>query len=243
MSVFEGSRALRGAAGSKVALMVIRGNAADPHNIELVREPVSGPDVTSRMQGKAGYIRIASFGPNVAHAVASQAAELVKSGATGLVVDVRSSASGELEAGLSVARQFVPSGTLAFKEAKGAARQPVMAVAGDGAIKLPVVVLVDNGTGGPAELFAAALSGNQRATLVGEHTVGRAAMQKLVRLPDGSGMLISNAWYLTPSGTPINEKGLAPALAVEVPDVDFGNPPPATDAILEKGLETLASGK
>jgi carboxyl-terminal processing protease len=105
------------------------------------------------------------------------------------------------------------------------------------------VVLVDNGTSGPAELFAAALSGNQRATLVGERTIGRAAMQRLVRLSDGSGMLISNAWYLTPSGTPIHEKGLTPAVAVEVPDVDFGNPPPATDAILEKGLEVLGGTK
>jgi carboxyl-terminal processing protease len=226
-----------------VSLLIIRGNAADPRTIELVREPAAGPDVASRLQGKAGYIRIASFGPNVARAVASQAAELAKSGATGLVVDVRSCATGELEAGLSVARQFVPAGTLAIKEMRGAAREPIMAAASDGAIKVPVVVLVDNGTSGPAELFAAALSGNQRATLVGEHTVGRAAVQKLVRLPDGSGMLISNGWYLTPSGAPIHEKGLTPAIAVDVPDVDFGNPPPATDPILQKGLETLAGAK
>jgi C-terminal processing protease CtpA/Prc len=78
---------------------------------------------------------------------------------------------------------------------------------------------------------------------VGEHTEGRAAMQKLVRLPDGSGMLISNAWYLTPSGTAINEKGLTPGVAVEGPDVDFGAPAPTTDPILDKGLETLAAAK
>jgi carboxyl-terminal processing protease len=243
MSVFEGTRALRGAPGSNVTLLVIRGNAADPHTIEMVREPAAGPDVTSRLEGKAGYIRVAAFGPNVARAVATQAAELAKGGATGLVVDVRNSATGELEAGLSVARQFVASGTLAMREVKGGARQPVTAAAGDGAIKLPVVVLVDNGTAGPAEIFAAALAGNERATLVGEHTVGRASMQKLVRLPDGSGMLISNGWYLTPAGAPINEKGLAPGVAVDVPDADFGNPPPTTDAVLQKGLETLAARK
>ncbi len=244
MSVFEGARALRGAPGSKVTLLVIRGNAADPHTIELVREPAPGQDVTGRLQGKAGYIRIASFGPNVARAVAAQAADLARAGATGLVVDVRNCAAGELEAGLSVARHFVaPAGTLAIKEARGAARQPLVAAAADGGIKLPTVVLVDNGTAGPAELFAAALSGNQRATLVGEHTIGRVAMQKLVRLPDGSGMLISNAWYLGPSGTPIHEKGLTPAFAIETPDVDLGAPPPATDPILQKGIEVLGSTK
>jgi len=133
--------------------------------------------------------------------------------------------------------------TLAIKEVKGSARQPVTTAANDGGIKQPVVVLVDNGTSGAAELFAAALSGNQRATLVGERTIGRAATQKLVRLPDGSGMLVSNAWYLTPAGAPINEKGLTPTVAVEAPDVDFGNPPPAADPILQKGLETLAAAK
>lgn len=248
MSVFEGTRTLRGAPGSKVTLLVIRGNAADPHTIEVVREVLaSGADVTGRLDGKAGYVRIGNFGPGVAKAVANQAAELTRAGASGLVVDVRNTATGVLENGLAAARLFVPAGTLAFKEVRGGAREPVNAGgpgATDGAIKIPVVVLVDNGTSGAAELFAAALAGNnQRATLIGEHTEGRAAMQKLVRLPDGSGMLVSNAWYLTPSGTPINEKGLTPGLAVEGPDVDFGAPAPTTDPILQKGLETLAGVK
>jgi len=243
MSVFDGTRALRGPAGSKVTLLVIRGNAADPHTVELVREPAAAADVTGRLQGKTGYIRIAAFGPNAVRALASQAADLSRDGATGLVIDVRSSATGELETGIAAARQFVGSGTLAFKEVRGGARQPVAAAAGDGAIRLPAVVLIDNGTSGAAELFAAALSGNQRATLVGERTIGRAAMQKLVRLPDGSGMLISNAWYLTPAGNPIHEKGLVPGVAVDAPDVDFGAPAPTTDPILQKGIEVLAAGK
>lgn len=111
----------------------------------------------------------------------------------------------------------------------------------DGAITLPTVLLVDNGTSGAAELFAAALSGNQRATLVGERTWGRAATQKLVQLPDGSGMLISNAWYLTPSGAPIHGKGLTPGVAVDGPDVDFGAPAPTADPIFQKGLEVLSA--
>ena len=150
MSVFEGARALRGAPGSKVTLLVIRGNAADPHTIELVREPAAGQDVTGRLQGKAGYIRIASFGPNVARAVASAGGGVSRAPAPPAWSSTSAnSATGELEAGLSVARQFVaPAGTLAIKEVRGAARQPLVAAAADGAIKLPTVVLVDNGTAG-----------------------------------------------------------------------------------------------
>jgi carboxyl-terminal processing protease len=246
MSVFEGMHALRGAPGSKVTLLVIRGNAADPHTVDLVREARTGPDVSGRVDGAAGYLRIAGFGPGVAKAVSTQAADLARQGATGLVVDVRNTATGPLENGLAVGRLFVAAGTLAFKEVRGADRQPVTAGGtgtSDGAIRLPAVVLVNDGTAGAAELFAAALSGNQRAQLVGERTVGRAAMQKLVRLPDGSGMLISNAWYLTPAGAPINEKGLTPAVAVEAPEVEFGAPAPTTDPILQKGLELLAAAK
>jgi carboxyl-terminal processing protease len=246
MSVFEGTRALRGAPGSKVTLLVIRGNAADPHSVELVREALPAPAVTGRLEGKAGYIRVTAFGAAVPKAIAAQAADLLHAGATGLVIDVRGTATGSLESGLAASRLFVGAGTLAFKQVRDVAREAITAGGpgtNDGSIKAPAVVLVDNGTSGASELFAAALAGNQRATLVGEHTEGRAAMQKLVKLPDGSGMLISNAWYLTPSGAPIHDKGLVPGVAVESPDVEFGAPAPTADPILKKGLETLAAGK
>jgi carboxyl-terminal processing protease len=241
MSVFEGTRALRGAPGSKVSLLVIRGNAADPHTVDLVRETPPPPDVTARMEGKAGYLRIPAFGPGVAKAVTSHVADLARAGATGLAIDLRSTATGDLETGVALSRLFVPAGTLAVKEVRGAARQPITAAANDGAIKLPVVLLVDSGTSGAAELFAAALAGNQRATLVGERTQGRVAMQKLVHLPDGAGMLISNAWYLTPSAAQLHEKGLVPGVAVDVPDVEFGAPAPTTDIVLQKAIEKLAT--
>jgi len=240
MSVVEGMRRLRGVPGSKVTLLVIRGNAAEPHSVELTREVLSAPDVTARIgTDRVGHIRIAAFGPEAVKAVASKAAELERSGAAGLVVDVRDTATGALEAGVAMARLFVPAGTLALREVRGAAREPIVAAPGDGVVKLPAVVLVSDGTSGAAEIFASALGANNRAALVGERTQGRAALQKLVRLPDGTGMLVSNAWYLTPAGVPIHEKGLAPTVAVEVPEVEFGAPAPTADPVLDKGIEQL----
>jgi carboxyl-terminal processing protease len=238
MSVHEGMALLRGQPGTKVSLLVIRGNAAEPHPVELVREVTSGPEVTGRLEGSVGYLRVASFGAGVAAALAAKAGELSKAGATSLALDVRDTATGALDAGLDAARVFVPSGTLALKETKGSGREPVTSGGSASVIALPAVVLVNDGTSGAAELFAAALAGNQRAELVGERTQGRAAVQKLVRLPDGAGMLISNTWYLTPSGDPIHEKGLVPGVAVEVPEVEFGAAP-ASDPILQKALERL----
>jgi carboxyl-terminal processing protease len=75
-------------------------------------------------------------------------------------------------------------------------------------------------------VFAAALDGNKRAEMIGEHTVGSAARQRLVKLPDGSAMLLSYMRYLLPNGTAIHEKGLQPEVLVDEPDVEFGSPAP-----------------
>ncbi|HSK09273.1 MAG TPA: S41 family peptidase [Vicinamibacterales bacterium] len=235
MSVWEGTRLLRGEPGSTVRLLVIRGNAADPHTIEVKREVPPTPGVSGRvLDGGVGYVRVKAFGPGVAAALAARASELTAAGASRLLLDVRDTADGPLESGIGAARLFVAAGTLLHKETKGAGREPVPA--GERAISQPAVVLVNRGTSGAAELFAAALAGNKRAELVGERTQGRAGIQRLVRLNDGSGMLITNAWYLTPAGEPIHQKGLTPTHLVEVPEIEFGGTPTG-DPILDKGLE------
>src|SRR5229473_2033608 len=90
MSVWEGSRALRGTPGTKVSITIIRGNAADPHVIELTRENEPASVVNGRMAGAGiGYVRVAAIGSTTAGQVKSQVAELTKSGASKLVVDVR----------------------------------------------------------------------------------------------------------------------------------------------------------
>ena len=244
MSVWEGIRALRGAPGSKVSVTVIRGNANDPHVIELTRENEPASVVTGKMAGSGiGYVRIAVIGSATAGQVKNQIAELTRAGAGKLVIDVRRASGGTIDEGLNIARLFVGKGTLAIREAKGGARETIAAAAGDGAITTPAVVLVDTGTSGASEIFASAMVGNQRADLIGEHTIGRAASQKLVRLPDGAGLWLSTSRYLTPKGDPLHEKGLEPTVAVDEPDVEFGAPAPTTDPILEKAIERLSEKK
>ena len=245
MSVWEGMRALRGAPGSKITLSVIRGSAADPHVVELTRETMPASDVHSRIAAPGiGYLRIGAIGPNTVGQAKTQIADLQTKGAAKLIVDVRRTSTGDGEQGLALARLFVaPGATLAIREKSGSPRETIAAAAGDGAIKLPALVLLDSGTSGAAEIFASALSGNQRAELMGEHTIGRAAIQRLIKLPDSSGMWLSTSRYLTPAGTPLHEKGLEPTVAVEEPDVEFGQAPPPGDPILDKAIERLAEKK
>jgi carboxyl-terminal processing protease len=241
MSVFEGSRMLRGKPGTKVTLTIIRGNAADPHEISLVREKLAGPLVTSRLIGATGYLRVVSFRDGVADELRKQANDLSKNGAKALIVDVRRTAEGPLENGIAAARVFVKSGTLAVKSSKGKTetREPVSAGAGDGSVDLPTTVLITTGTSGAGELFVAALKDNKRAELVGERTLGRAGVQKLVKLPEGRGLWLTYARYLTPSGNPIQGRGLEPTVTVEEPDVEFGMAPSDKDPILDAALERI----
>jgi len=245
MSVWEGMRALRGAPGSKVTLAIIRGSAADPHTVELTREAMPASDVHSRIAAPGiGYLRIGAIGPNTAGQVKTQIADLQTKGAAKLIVDVRRTSTGDGEQGLALARLFVaPGATLAIREKTGSPRETIAAAAGDGAIKLPAEVLLDSGTSGAAEIFASALSGNKRAELIGEHTIGRAAIQRLIKLPDSSGIWLSTSRYLTPAGTPLHEKGLEPTVAIDEPDVEFGQPPPPGDPVLDKALERFAEKK
>jgi carboxyl-terminal processing protease len=244
MSVWEGMRALRGAAGTKVTMTVIRGNAADPHVVELTRENDQASDVSGKIAAPGvGYVRVAAVSAKTAGQLKSQIADLTKNGAAKLIVDVRRSSSGTIDEGLALARLFVSSGTLAIREAKNGPKEPIAAASGDGAIALPMVVLIDTGTSAAAEIMASAIVGNKRGDLIGEHTIGRAATQKLVKLPDGSGLWLSTTRYLTPSGAQLHEKGLEPTVVVDEPDVEFGQPAPTTDPILNKALEQLAEKK
>jgi carboxyl-terminal processing protease len=243
MSVYEGARLLRGAVGSKVALLVIRGNAADPHELSLVRERVAGTDLTSRMaDASTGYIRMIEFTKESPAHVKQAIDALAKTGATRFIVDLRGTARGDLDDGIATARVFVRSGTLAVRQTK-TSKDVIPAQASDGAITAPVELLIDQGTAAAAEVFASALSGNARAELVGERTLGRAARQQLVKLPDGSGLWLSSVRYLTPKSEGIHERGLGPDVEVDQPDVEFGAAPPAKDATIEKALERLAEKK
>ena len=277
MSVFEGARLLRGQPGSKVTLTVIRGNAADPHEIALVREKPAAAVVSGKIAASdVGYVRIASFREGVVDQLKKQIADLSRAGAKSLVIDVRHTAEGPIDNGVAAARLFVKSGTLTMKgqreegqqaanlttsrdgngrtrqestdanktkpsDAGAANREVISAQPGDGAIDLPVQILITTGTAGASEVFAAALDGNKRADLVGERTLGRAAIQKLVKLPDNRGLWLTYARYLTPSGETIQGKGLKPDVEVEDSDVtEFGAPAADSDPILDAALARAA---
>ena len=249
MSAFTGTRLLRGAPGSKIVLTIIRSNPTDPHEITLVRaaatltpadmvvvKPVNGKSVA----GAEAHVRIASFGTGAAAALRQAFLTLQKDGARGAVIDLRSTADGALDEGVAAARLFVKSGTIAIKAGRPPDLTTITAGPGDGAIAMPVVLLISNGTANAAEVFAAALAGNNRAELVGEPTAGLAAEQKLVLLAESHGLWLTHARYMQVDGKqPIHERGVRPTVGVEIPTPGFDELPPASDQPLTKAVEQL----
>ena len=144
--------------------------------------------------------------------------------------------------GVKAARLFVKTGTVAVRAGRTPGLLKINAAPNDGAITLPVVLLVSNGTSNAAEVFCAALAGNKRADLVGEPTAGIAALQKLVKLTQGYGLWLTYERYMTVDGKdPIHERGLMPDVPIQNPLIGFDELPSTTDPPLAKAVERLKS--
>lgn len=245
MSALEGTRRLRGEPGSKVVLSVFRTSEADVREFPLEREPPSTPLVTSKALGNAAFdIRIDSFSTGAAAALASTIDAAKRAGAARLLIDIRGIADGPIDEGIAAARLFIKTGVIAIRGGREAADEvKISANPGDGSVTMPTVLLISNGTAGAAEVFAAAISGHDRAELVGENTAGIAALQHLVALPEGTGLWLTYERYLSLDGQPIHEHGVRPTIGVEQPYVGFDDRPPSTDPVLNQGLEALKKAK
>jgi carboxyl-terminal processing protease len=245
MSAIEGTRLLRGAPGSKVVLSVFRNSAVDIREFPIERATIDGPLVTSTPEPDGAVdLRIASFATGTAAELGTTIEQARRGGAARLLIDLRGTAGGSFDEGIAAARLFVKTGVIAIRGGRDAAAQvKTNANPGDGSVTLPTVLLISPGTSGAAEVFAAALSGHERAELVGEPTAGIAGVQHLVPLPDGAGLWLTYQRYLTLDGQAIHERGLRPTVGVDTPFVGFDDTPPTTDPVLTRGLDTLKKAK
>lgn len=247
-----GERLLRGAPGSLVKLGIMR-SRAEPLELTVVRErPGPVPPESRRLEQGPGYVRVRDFGPQTADDVRARLLELAREGAPSLVLDLRDVATGSPEEAVKVAELFVSSGVLARLAGRRQTEQVWKADPARHAWDRPVVALIDTGTAGPAEILAAALADAERARLVGQHTFGRAGVQKTLPLPEGA-LVLTVAKYLTPKGEPIHGKGIEPNESVAAPRDDEGDEgadgasapdsaarPRAADPVLERALQLLA---
>lgn len=237
-----------------VTLTVIGNNRPEPESVKLNREVTKVPAVEAKLlQTDIAYIRVPLLTQGRAIDVRKQLEDLLKKGATGIILDLRASAGGKDTEGYTLANYFLDNGSLGYIEGQKVPRKSFQADPKAAITKAPLVVLVDGGTGGAAEIAAAALKDSKRATLVGTHTFGTGSLQSLITLDGGAALLISTAKYYSPSGKDLQINGVAPDKTVSKnanrPDLNSPEtleaPPPSTDPRsedelqMEKAIETL----
>src|SRR6202522_2638196 len=226
MSLAEIRSLLSGEVGSTITVAVVRPRRAEPQKIVITRDVVSIPPVSDKlMANNVGYIQVDAFPEGKSQEIAAKIRDLQKQGAQKLVLDLRNSAGGEESEGVATANLFLDHGIITYLQGQKYTRQAFNADAAKEITKLPVVVLVNRGTAGPAEIVAAAILENARGDVVGDKTFGDGSVQKLIEMPDNSALILSVAKYYSPSGKAIQDVAVTPNVMVaDSSDDDAGLP-------------------
>lgn len=212
--------ALRGDVGSQVVLRLDNGSG-ETHELTLERRSVDlRPVRTRRLRSGShtlGYLRITQFSEGVPEQVKEALTELQNKEIEGLVLDLRNNSGGLVSAGLAVADDFLSGGAIVETRNREGINDTIQAslqTVYDG----PMVTLVNGGTASASEILAGALQDNERATLLGRQTFGKGLIQTLTNLSDGSGLAVTVAGYVTPSGRDIQGEGIAPDRGLSDPE-------------------------
>lgn len=211
---------IRGPKGSEAKIKIQRAGSTDPVEYKIVRDDIDLETVTAHMEKDGvGVITITQFSLNTADRFKEELAKLEKQNMKGLVIDVRNNPGGVLSVVIDIAQQFVPKGkTIVQVEDKNQKREKEVS---KGSSKpYPVTVLMNKGSASASEILAGALQQSAGATLIGENSFGKGTVQTSYdkQMGDGSLLKITIAKWLTPNGTWIHEKGIAPDIAVSQPE-------------------------
>jgi carboxyl-terminal processing protease len=222
LSLVEIHEALNGQPGSNVTVSIVRARRADPVKAVITRENVQVPAPVAKMVDDGiGYLQPLALTKGRSQEIASGAKSLEKQGAKKLVLDLRDVSEGQEAEGVAVANLFLNHGTITYLEGQKFPRQTFNADPQKAVTDIPMVVLVNRGTAGAAEVVASALLENARADVLGDKTFGDGSVQKTLDLPDGAALILSVTKYYTPGGKAIQDAGVTPSVLVADKDEEI----------------------
>lgn len=243
---------LEGKPGTTVTLDIVRPRKQEPEKVTLTRTATAGPQLAQQLYENSSilYLKPAIITHDRVGEIESRLKSLSKNGNKKVLLDLRDVSGGDPAEGIRLANAFLQSGTIASLHGQKVPTQTFTAEASKFITSAPLVVLVNHGTSGPAELFAAAILDNKRGDVVGDRTFGDAAVQKTIDLPDGAAVILSVAKYQSPSGKKIQDVAVVPNVVVsesidQILAEDDENAPaaeketPRTDDQLNKALDIL----
>ena len=220
MSLDELFQALRGEVGSILRLSVKHPNKLSIQTYQLERAVVQLDMVRSMLlEDDYGYVAIKTFGKDAASKVKAEIEKIngyTKDGLKGLVLDLRKNPGGFLNEGVAVANLFIASGNIVSTRGRdGVSIQSYDASRFSHAFDMPLAVLIDEGSASASEIVAGALQDHHRAVIVGQTSFGKASIQNMFKLKDGSTVKLTIGRYYTPSGRCIQAQGIVPDVEVE----------------------------
>lgn len=223
MDVNDAVRLIRGKPGSSVTLTIKRDNREIDYEITRARIEIHPVRYSYReeLNDSIGYIRLNQFSAIAAQEMEEAIKNLEKRQVSGYILDLRSNPGGLLHSSIKIARMWLKEGTIVSTvDRKGEAnREKANASLNHRPLTdKPLVVLVDGGSASASEILSGALQDNNRAILVGTQTFGKGLVQSVRGLGDGSGLAVTIAKYLTPSGRDINKEGIPPDVVLELTD-------------------------
>jgi carboxyl-terminal processing protease len=257
MSLAEVRTLMLGQSGSNINLSIVRPPRAAPQKVTVTRDAVAVPAVEEKMlENGIGYLKADALTKGKAAEIGARIKALQHAGARKLILDLRDDSDGDSAEGVAVANLFLNHGTITYLQGQKVPRETFSADPQKAITTLPLVVLVNRGTAGPAEIAAAAILENARGDVVGDKTFGLGSVQKVIEIQDGSALILTVAKYYSPSGKAIQDTSVTPNVAVadvaddsNLPDDDEDNAttpeelkkpePPKEDQQLKRAIELL----
>ncbi|HLC26755.1 MAG TPA: S41 family peptidase [bacterium] len=217
LSLPEAVKRMRGPKGSNVTLTIFREGLQAPKDFTLTRDVIRIQIVRSRIiEGDIGYIRLRSFNRNSGEEMEKALADIKKVKPKGIILDLRNNPGGLLDQAIKVSGLFLPKGDLVvYTEGRSSGTSKrYRSNASNPYLSEPLVVLVNAGSASASEIVAGALQDQGRAVILGIQTFGKASVQSILPLSDGSALKLTTAKYYTPKGREIQAKGIIPDVAV-----------------------------
>ena len=244
LQVDEAVNLIRGPINSTVTLSVFRENWKAIKPFTLKRERINLPTVDSEIiQGNILHLSLYSFNANASQLMAEALKNaFLKQPIGGIILDLRNNPGGYLEVAVDMAGWFLPKGTLIVTEQGLGENNHKFLAEGEGSLaKVPMVVLINEGSASASEILAGALRDHKRASLVGAQSFGKGTIQELKTLKDGSAIKMTIAHWVLPEGQILEGNGLKPDYPVVLPPAEVPAPTGVTpkDLQLEKAVEVL----
>ncbi len=232
-SISQVSNIVKGPQNTLVSIDILRGDLKLTK--QIIRKEIALKSIKSSIEDEIGYIQISSF---ISSTVPNEFLEALEntSKAKGLIIDLRGNTGGLLSNAVFIANLFIDNGRLVSIVGRNGYRYDVMAQNTNVDINKPVVILVDNTSASATEILAGAMKDYHRAKLVGTRTYGKGMVQKIIPMPNETGLNLTIAKYLTPHGSDINKRGISPDLRVNFTKSDLET---RTDSQLEKAKDIL----